>query len=86
MANAALAEEAVDQGGDASRGCLTTGKIYRPLMDETQYTMFTKAAEDLPQWVERLTREEYLEAVPGSDTGCLGGERFSFGGGGKHCC
>ena len=59
---------------DAPRGCITTEKVYRPLMDEKQFDMFTEAAEVLPQWVQKLTPEEYLEAVPGSDADCLGGE------------
>ncbi|CAM9671765.1 unnamed protein product [Laminaria digitata] len=77
--NARLVSEAGEEGGEgtsaphAPRGCITTEKVYRPLMDEKQFDMFTKAAEDLPQWLQRLTREEYLEAVPGSDAECLGG-------------
>lgn len=43
-------------------------------MDEKQVDLFAKAAEDLPQWVESLTREEIMEAVPGSTPECLGGE------------
>ncbi|CAN0435045.1 unnamed protein product, partial [Ectocarpus fasciculatus] len=58
------------------RGCLTTESVYRPLMDEKQVDLFTKAAEDLPQWVESLTREEIMEAVPGSTPECLGGVRI----------
>lgn len=80
MANAGLSGSA--GGGDTEeqtkRDCLTTGKVYRPLMDEKQYDVFTKAAKDSPQWVQRLTREEYLEAVPGSDTQCLGGKSAQF--------
>lgn len=76
--NAGLAAGGGEEGGapvpHAPRGCVTTENVYRPLMDEKQFDIFTKAAEDLPQWVQRLTREEYLETVPGSDAECLGGE------------
>lgn len=76
--NARLVADAGEGGGtlatNAPRGCITTEKVYRPLMDEKQFDMFTEAAEALPQWVRQLTREEYLEAVPGSDADCLGGE------------
>lgn len=57
-----------------TQGCLTTENVYRPLMDDKQLDLFTKAAKDLPQWVESLTREELMEAVPGSAADCLGGE------------
>lgn len=78
VVNARLVADA-GEGGEAlaqnaPRGCITTEKVYRPLMDEKQFGIFTKAAEALPQWVQQLTREEYLEAVPGSDADCLGGE------------
>ncbi|CBJ26082.1 conserved unknown protein [Ectocarpus siliculosus] len=74
-------DAAAAAGDDASpangpRGCLTTNSVYRPLMDEKQVDLFTKAAEDLPQWVESLTREEIMEAVPGSTPECLGGVRI----------
>ncbi|CAM9517672.1 unnamed protein product [Ectocarpus sp. 4 AP-2014] len=45
-------------------------------MDEKQVDLFSKAAENLPQWVESLTREEIMEAVPGSTPECLGGVRI----------
>lgn len=60
--------------GKGLRGCVTADNVYRPLMDDNQLDLFTKAAEDLPQWVESLTREELMEAVPGSTADCLGGE------------
>lgn len=59
---------------NGQRGCVTTDRVYRPLTDEKQLKLFNKAAEDLPQWVESLTREELMEAVPGSTAECLGGE------------
>ncbi|CAM9990083.1 unnamed protein product [Scytosiphon promiscuus] len=55
---------------------MTTDRVYRPLTDEKQLKLFNKAAEDLPQWVESLTREELMEAVPGSTAECLGGVRI----------
>lgn len=60
--------------GKGLRGCVTADNVYRPLMDANQLDLFTKAAEDLPQWVESLTREELMMAVPGSTADCLGGE------------
>lgn len=60
--------------GEGLRGCVTTDNVYRPLMDDNQLDLFTKAAEELPQWVESLTREELMEAVPGSTADCLGGK------------
>lgn len=78
VANANLPDEVGQGEGQATHGCLMTDKVYRPLMDGTQYDMYKKAAEDIPQWVQRLTREEYLQAVPGSDTKCLGGERNGY--------
>lgn len=66
--------DSVGGEGKGLQGCITTDNVYRPLMDENQLDLFTKAAEDLPQWVESLTREELMEAVPGSTADCLGGE------------
>lgn len=65
-----------DDGGKGKglQGCLTADNVYRPLMDDKQLDLFTKAAKDLPQWVESLTREELMEAVPGSTADCLAGE------------
>ncbi|CAM9812329.1 unnamed protein product, partial [Ectocarpus sp. 13 AM-2016] len=79
--NDKLVDDAAAAGDDAAqangpRGCLTTDNVYRPLMDEKQVDLFTKAAEDLPQWVESLTREEIMKAVPGSTPECLGGVRI----------
>ncbi|CAN0071742.1 unnamed protein product [Ascophyllum nodosum] len=69
--------EAAEQGRtQGPRSCIATDNIYRPLLDEKQYSTFTKAAQELPQWLEYLTREDFLEAVPGSDTKCLGGVRI----------
>ena len=75
MANAGLTEAAEQGRTQGPRSCIATDNIYRPLLDEKQYSTFTKAAQELPQWLEYLTREDFLEAVPGSDTKCLGGER-----------
>lgn len=73
MANAALAASSTTEVAKR-RGCITTDKVYRPLMDDKSGKAFSQAAEDLPQWVTRLTAEEYLQAVPGADSSCLGGE------------
>lgn len=72
--DAAAGENAGEKGKGQQQGCLTTDKVYRPLMDDKQLDLFTKAAKDLPQWVESLTREELMEAVPGSTADCLGGD------------
>lgn len=79
VVNAKLADDAAtgdigEIGKGQQHGCLTTDKVYRPLMNNEQLDLFTKAAEDLPQWVESLTRDELMEAVPGSTADCLGGE------------
>lgn len=88
VANAGLAQGPIDEAGmetkaqqsasDSSlpQDCLTTGKVYRPLMDEKHFDLFSKAAEVLPQWVEKLSREEYLKLVPGGDDSCLGGKQY----------
>lgn len=74
LAGDAAASKSEGGKGGELRGCVTADNVYRPLMDDNQLDLFTKAAEDLPQWVESLTREELMEAVPGSTTDCLGGE------------
>lgn len=74
MANASLFEAAELGEPRYPRSCVTADEVYRPLFDDEQYNLFIRAAEELPQWVEHLTREEFLEAVPGSDTECIGGE------------
>lgn len=74
MVNAKLADGEEGGQGEGLKGCLTADKVYRPLMDDNQVDLFAKAAADLPQWVESLTREELMEAVPGSTADCLGGE------------
>lgn len=53
---------------------MTAEKVYRPLMDEKNDEAFTKSAEELPEWVERLAPRDFLEAVPGSHRDCKGGE------------
>lgn len=75
VANARLSEAAELGGPRFPRSCVTADDVYRPLFNDEQYDLFIRAAEELPQWVEHLTREEFLETVPGSDTECLGGER-----------
>lgn len=82
MANAALAAQdtsstsATIAAGVQRGGCITADRVYRPLMDDKNDAAFSKAAKDLPQWVTRLTPEEYSEAVPGADINCLGGTYY----------
>lgn len=73
VANDALAWSEAERGGRSS-ACVTAEQVYRPLMDRKYDDMFIKAAEDLPEQVVRLTREEYLAAVPSAHPDCRGGE------------